>query len=339
MTEKIVTWKMLREDTAKIADKREEVLKRTKWSPVKLDEEIEYVRELLNVQDSTAGLNGLTEIVCMREFVVISDELPKDLQLALMHVMWLFEWTVDETKRAISGASARFGLEQGGIANSITTLREIGVKYRQLKDRRIWPDNTCRIRCAELVWLLQWDERTVHQEMCKTRDRFHYQRGVEAKVLDGMRELELLYRSAPFRGKMPEAEARFLTEVMWLRGWNAEKALHEATQITNELSLRNERETIHTLHEICMLCGGKERPNTMTDAVKTMWDGYPPDEGTADHTMSRLAEYMWLQGITLEQTMTKVGRFARVNAASPAETLEVLIDIVLKQRKESQQPH
>ena len=103
-----------------------------------------------------------------------------------------------------------------------------------------------------------------------------------------------------------------------------EKARMEAVVLQARLDLPSETKRVTTLLDICLLCGGKQRPNRVCEATENIWEEEADSEEVMDEHLTELGEYMWLEGCSIQQAMDKVARFARVNHASLSVTLEVL---------------
>jgi hypothetical protein len=302
-----------------------------------LRDESETLATMLTLKDSAEGMAVLLETCLMRQRLLMSEGLSEDLQFALVRVMWVHEWTADEVKDALKKVFSRLQIVPPLLAEGIKVLLEVASLYRGLKQRERWPNRKTRVKCAERMWLMHIDEDTVLNETHAAMQRLNMGRGDEGKALDALREMELIYRR--IRNKVvPKAQARKFAEIMWLREWALEKAREEAAALQARLDLLSETESVTTLIEICLLCGGKERPNPVSEAAENIWEEEAGSDEMMDRHLTTLAEYMWLERYSLRQVMDRVGRFARVNHASLGTMLDVL-SIISHERYRAQGKH
>lgn len=334
MTQNVIRWATIREEVSKTADKVAELEQLSGWSRPEIEEMSEGFLDQYRLKSEEEAVQSLLEIFKMREHVRISDALSEDLQFALLKTMWLRRWSIDETKAALADLRPRLKLTTHSTGEQINILLEIAGLYGGIDAPKRWPGSRERGQCAELMWLMHWSEEKVYEEMLQARERFGYSREDVPKALDALREIELLFRHTGFEEALGEESRRKAAEVMWLRDWSLDKVLLETAALQANLNLNDDEEGLDTLYQICLLSGGKERPNEFTRALGEITRGAPLSPEQKDKEMTLLAEYMWLGQYSLAQAVSKLGRFARVNQASLHETLDVMLSLERKRYRE-----
>ena len=334
MRDEAVTWKRVREAAAALPDKEAAVAERSGWSKAAIKARADSLREALSMDNASDAVQALLEIVLMRDQLHVSEELPEELRFRLLEVMWLREWSLDEFKDALAGVRIRLPTVENQASAQIQALFEIAATYRRLRAPGRWPGRTERGQCAELMWLARSSEDETYQAAVDLHQRFGFGRGEIGKALDALRQIEVIYQQTHFGDELAEQVARTLAEVMWLRDWDQDKALAATVGLQNRLGLQGEEQALDALHAICLRCGGKERPNAVTEALDQIRGGVAASKETYEDDLMEFAEYMWLGEYTPQQAVAKLGRFARVNEASLYETLEVMLDLERQRLRE-----
>ena len=326
-------WAKVRQDAARVLDGAAEIERILEWPSERVIDEAEAIKQAFELKDRATGITVLLQITLMRAGLQMSEELSEDMQFALLRAMWAFEWSVDEVKRSLSGVFSRLGIMPPVLAEGIKALLDMASLYRGLKQRARWPNREARIKCVELMWLMGWDEDTVLTETRAAMERFDIRRGDDSKMLDCLREIELIHRRIR-NDPAVKSHARKVAEMMWLRGWSLQKAMGEAAALQVRLDLASTTKSVKSLYEMCLLCGGKERPNPVSEAVETIWEDASDEDELEDQRLTSLAEYRWLGSYSLQQAVEKIGRFSRVNAASQHEMFEVLLTLERQRYRE-----
>lgn len=323
MIETVYTWAKVRKEAARVVDKAGEIQRIVEWSDERVRDESEALAEMFTLKGSAEGLAMLLETCLMRQQLRMSEELSEELQFALVNIMWVHEWTADEVKDALKKVFSRLHVVPSLPAEGIKVLLDVASLYRGLKQRDRWPNRETRVKCAELMWLMHIDEDAVLKETHAAMERLNMGRGDEGKAIDALREMELIYRRIQ-NDVVSRPQARKFAEIMWLRGWALDDARGEAAALQARLDLPSETKSVAVLLEICLLCGGKDRPNRVYEAAERIWEEEAGLDEVMDRRLTKLGEYMWLERYTLPQVLDKVGRFARVNHVSLGTTLDVL---------------
>jgi len=337
MAGEAATWKQVRAAAAAVPDIEAAVLELSGWSKAEIDARVDSLTKALSLDDTAYALRALLEIMLMRNRVRVSEELPAEIQFRLLEVMWLRQWSPDELKDALSSVRTRLPTVENHAGAQLEALYEIAVTYRRLRAPRHWPGRAERGQCAELMWLTGLSEKETHQAAADAHQRFGFGRGEIGKALDALRQIEVIYKQTPFGEEFTEQTARTLAEVMWLRNWDQERVLAETAGLRERLGLGSDAQAIDSVHAICMRCGGKERPNAVTEALDEICGGVAVRQGRYEEDLMAFAEYMWLGEHSPQQALAKLGRFARVNEASLGQTLEVMLELERQRFREERE--
>lgn len=326
MADHVISWEQIRAETDRVSDKGKAVLKLTSWPTEHLQTVADSVAEVLKLSSAEEAIGALLDMYTMRQYVDISEDLSEGLQLALLESMWIHEWSVTELKQALADIYVRLQLPSTSPAEGIQALCEVSIAFRHLVYPGRWPNREARLKLAEIMWLNRWDEETAYTEVVKAIEYFDLGQRAHIRALDAIREIGLIYRRLPV-DKLGKTEAGHLAEIMWVRGWTLEKAVAEASRLQGGLDVKSVARAIRILHAMCLFCGGREKPNRVSEPVLEICSERDSSAAAIDRTTTDLTEYMWLGQYTVGQAVMKLGRFARVNNATLPETLDVMLGL------------
>jgi hypothetical protein len=327
MVDEFISWDRIREKTYAIANKAEEVQRLSGWQMSRIQNEIQTLSEQFAVPDKVEALAVLLDIFTMRENLIISESINETLQFALMQAMWLRKWNIDETKRAIAEICPRLGIVPATPARQVTTLLEVGLIYHHFKPAARWVGRDEKGTCAELLWLTKWSEHTLFDEVEKARERYNLERGDESKALMALFRIELIFRRTRFGDGITESQARFLSEIMWMRDWDSDRVINETVDVQLNLALPTDDTGIRALHRISVLAGASAFSSQVAAARDVLCKQESLTREEADRVRMNLAEYMFIYDFTLGQALERISRFSRANKAAPSAILDAMVTV------------
>ena len=327
MVDEFISWDRIREQTSAIVNKAEEIQRLSGWPMGRVQHEANALRERFGLPDQQEAMAVLLDIYAMRENLIISESITEEMQFGLMQAMWLRKWNIDETKRAIAEVCPRLGIVPATPARQVSTLLEVGLIYHHFKPSARWVGRDDKGVCAELLWLTKWSDNILFEEVEKARDRYGLERGEEPKVLRALFQIELIYRRTRFGDGISEPQARLLSEVMWMRGWDGDHVINETVDVQLNLGLLTDDSSIKALHAISVLAGPSAFPNQMAAARDALCRNESLTPEQMDRVRMCLAEYMFIYDFTLAQALERISRFSRANKAAPPAILEAMVTV------------